>query len=335
MSSNQSRKKRVATLLGALAAVSGTAAAIASPAGAVAGQGAATLALADHSKGRTLSGQGVRVLADAPASRTAESLTLPISAVDPKAASATADGSLRFKRGKRSVGLSELHFDLATGTLAGKLGKTEIPVFWLGGAASVDATSGAVSVSDGKLRLTDVAALALRSKLGLERALIRKGVGTIGLSAKANPTHAAARPIVSGSATWGVRAALRGYILSPPAGSISLSDGATANGPLLSPATVFNFPGASGSFVKGLYGASDELLLKILGNVKFAKPGHCIEALRFANLEVKIAAVGSSITVDSTFDEGPGPCPDPAPVTTENVELGQLEPQRHLADVLG
>lgn len=325
MSSDESSTNRVSRTAIMLVATFAAMAVLVAPASAASGQGTATIALADQAKGRTLSGQGVKILADSPVTKVDQTLTLPISAVNPgAAASATADGSLRFKRGKRSVPLSELSFDLTAGTLDGKLGKTKIQVFRLGVAPSVNSTTGAVAVSGGQLLLTDVAATVLRSKLKLKRALVRKGVGAVGLSAKANPTYAAAQPIVSGSAAWGVRSALRGYILSPPAGSISLSDGATANGPLTSPATIFNFPEASGSYVKGLYGASDKLQLKVRGAVTFAKPGHCIEALQFAELAVKVDGANSAITVDSTFDEGPGPCPDGAPKTTEEVELGKL-----------
>jgi len=325
MSSDQSSTSRIGKALIALVAIAATTAALAVPAVAATGQGTATITLANHSKGRTLSGQGVKVLVDAPATKVDRTLNLPISSLDAgTAAAAKADGALRFKHGKRSLALTDLNFDLAAGTLDGKLGSVAVPVFRLGVAASVNSVAGSVSLTDGKLVLTDVAAIVLRNKLGLERALVRKGVGTVGLSAKANPTQTSAQPIVSGGATWGVRASLRGYILSPPTGSISLADGATANGPLTSPATIFGFPGASGSYVKGLYGASDKLLLKVQGNVTFAKPGHCIEALKFANLEVKIDGDSSAIFVDSTFDEGPSPCPDAAPVTAHHVELGKL-----------
>jgi Htaa protein len=324
---NEAKLGRAGRALVALSVSITAALALAVPAGAANGHGAATIVLADHAKGRTLSGQGVKVVASAPATKADRTVTLPISAVDPAGEpSAAAAGGLSFKRGKRTIALGDLRFDLEAGSLVGTLGRAEIPVFRLGAAASVDSASGAVSLANGKLRLTEVAATLLRDKLGLRRALVRKGVGSIGISAKADPAHAAARPIVSGGVTWGIRAALRGYVLSPPVGSIAIADGATASGPLNSPATVFGFPGASGSFVKGLYGASDKLVLRVLGNVKLAKPGHCIEALRFANLEVKLDGASSAIGVDTTFDEGPAPCPDGAPVTTEHVELGKLDP---------
>ncbi len=324
MSSDEA-SNRVGRAVIALAALVAATVAMAAPASAATGQGTAAIGLAEHSKGRTLSGQGVKILAGSPATRTGNTLNLPISAVDPGAeAAATAGGWLRFKRGKRGVTLTDLRFDLTAGTLRGELGDEEIAVFELGGAAAVNSSNGSVALDGGKLRLTKIAALALRDELRLARALKRSGIGTVGLSAKADPVLAAARPVVSGGATWGVRSALRGYVLSPPAGTISLAGGATANGPLTSPATVFSFPTASGISTKGLYGASDKLLLEVDGSVTFAKPAHCIEALRFANLEVRIDGANSAIVVDTTFDEG-APCPDEAPVTTEDVELGKLD----------
>jgi len=324
MSSDET-SNRVGRAAIALVALVAATVAMAAPASAATGQGTAAIALAEHSKGRTLSSQGVKILAGSPATKTGSTLSLPISAVDPGTeATATADGWLRFKRGKRGAILTDLRFDLAAGTLGGKLDGEQITVFKLGGAAAVNSSSGSIALDGGKPRLTEVAALALRSKLRLARALKRGGIGAVGLTAKADPALAAARPVVSGDATWGVRASLRGYVLSPPAGTISLADGATASGPLTSPATVFGFPAASGISTRGLYGASDILLLEVGGSVTFAKPAHCIAALRFANLEVRIDGANSAIVVDTTFDEG-APCPDADPVTTEDVELGKLD----------
>ncbi len=324
MSSDEASNRigRAAILLAALVAAT---VAMTAPASAATGQGTATIGLAEHSKGRTLSGQGVKILAGSPATKTGKTLNLPISAVDPGAeATAMADGWLRFKRGKRGAILTGLRFDLTAGTLSGKLDGEQIALFTLGGAAAVNSSSGSLALDGGKLQLTEIAALVLRNKLRLARALKRSGIGTVGLSAKADPVLAAGRPVVSGGATWGVRASLRGYVLSPPAGTISLADGATANGPLTSPATVFDFPTASGISTRGLYGAADELLLEVDGSVTFAKPAHCIAALRFANLEVRIDGANSAIVVDTTFDEG-APCPDADPVSAEDVELGKLD----------
>ncbi|HEX6752567.1 MAG TPA: HtaA domain-containing protein [Solirubrobacterales bacterium] len=325
MSSDESNN-RVGRAAVALAVLVASTAAMAASASAAPGQGTAAIGLAEHGKGRTLSGQGVKVLAGSPATRTGNDLSLPISAVDPGAeANATADGWLRFKRGKKGATLTGLRFDLAAETLSGKLDDEEIAVFKLGGTTVVDSSTGNIALNGGKLRLTAIAALALRDKLRLPRALKRSGVGTLSLSAKANPVLAAARPVVSGGATWGVRSALRGYILSPPTGTISVAEGATANGPLTSPATAFGFPAASGISTRGLYGAASKLALRIAGSVTFAKPEHCIEALRFDDIEVRIDGADSAITVDATFDQG-APCPDEAPVTTEDVELGKLDP---------
>lgn len=316
-----SRARQALIALAALA----TTAALAAPAQAASGEGAATIALANAKKGRTLSGQGVRILAVAPAAKTGNSVSLPISALELGAdARASVDGSLRFKRGKRATVVRDLRIDLTAGTLEGKLGGNRIPLFWLGAAPGIDAAAGTVSLS-GKLRLTEAAGLVLKQKLRLKKAVKRTGVGGIAISAKAKPTEAAARPIASGGATWGVRTELREYILlAPPGGSIAIGDGATASGSLSDPTTVFGFPAAGGSFVKGLYGAAEKLQLKLEGNVTLVKTAHCIAALRFANVEVKLDGADSSITADTTLDKT-APCPDEPPVVTPDVELGKLD----------
>jgi Htaa len=333
MDSNATTKSRTGRVLAALVALAGAAALIAVPASAAPGQGTATLVLAKHDEGRTLSGQGVKVIAGPPATKPATTLALPIVDVDPGAkASATANGWLRFKRGKKSVRLGKLRFDLATKTLSGKLGKENIDAFELGATASVDSATGAVSFEDAKLRLTPEAATALREKLGLERALRRDGVGMAWLAAKANPAHAAAQTVSSGVANWGVLASWRTYVLGSfgpgSVGTIATADGATASGALTDPATIFGFPAASGTFEKGLYGASDKLALKAKGNVTFAKPGHCIMEMKFADLELTINGTNSSIALDSSYDidtpAGRSCTPQP-PVATPDVAFASLD----------
>lgn len=304
---------------------------LAAPAQGAAGQGSADIRFAQHDKGRTLSGQGVKVIAGAPASRTGNVLSLPISTVDPGAsASAGSDGWLRFKRGKRAVVLSGLRFDLAAGTLNGKLGETEIAVFRLGAPAQVNAVAGSVALSGGALRLTADAADALKQRLGLERALVRKGVGTIWLAAQANPTRVSV-PVASGEATWGVDASFRKYILGffgpGSVGTITPGDGATAHGTLSEPSGYFSFPAAGGTFEKGLYGAGDKLVLRTQGSVTFAKPGHCIIEIKLADLVVTLDGTGSSIALDSVYDiDTPGGmscAPQPA-VATQDVAFASL-----------
>lgn len=295
-SDHLSRRSRLGGKLIALAAVAATTATIAAPANASPGEGAAAIKLADHDKGRTLSGQGVQVLADLPASKQEQTLSLPIVEVSPVApASAKSNGTLRFKRGKKSVALTNIHFDLANGTLAGTLGTEEIAVLKLGAAPSVNGTSGAVSVVDGKLRLTAEAAKALKEDLGLSRALRHNGIGMVWLNAQAKPTHAAAQAVTSGSVNWGVLASWRKYVSTdspapgpPDTGTIAVSDGATANGELSAPSGYFSFPVTGGTFQKGLYGAVDKLSLQTQGAVKFAKPMHCINEVLFSGIDFKI-----------------------------------------------
>lgn len=311
------------------------------------GHGSAEVRLAQHAKGRTLSGQGVKVVAGTPAQRAGNVLTLPISSVEPgAAAAATSEGRLRFKQGKRSIALSGLRFDLAAGTLSGKLGDQEIAVFQLGAPAQVDAAAGKVALSNGKLRLTAEAATALKQRLGLERPLVRKGVGTLWLWAQATPGKPApanpekpappkpsrvAVPVVSGAADWGVLASWRKYILGnvPPgsAGTITTADGATANGTLSEPSGYFDFPEAGGStFEKGLNGATDRLVLETEGSVTFAKPAHCIIEVKLADLVVTLDDAGSSIELDSVYDiDTPPGCADQPAVPSSDVTFATLD----------
>lgn len=307
MNLNAIKRSRGLTSLAALAATAATAAALAAPAGAASGSGEAAIIPANHDKGRTLSGQGVKLLAGTGATAQNGTLGLPIGELNPGSKpTAASSGSFSFKRGKRSVALTGIHFDLTAGTLVGTLGGTEVPVFWLGAAPTVNGTTGSITLSAGKLRLTADAATALREKLGLERALVRKGVGTIWLAAKANPTHAAAQAVVSGATNWGVLASWRKYVLGNfgpgSVGTITPAGGVTANGTLSEPGAYFGFPAASGSYRRGLYGAADKLSLKTSGSLTFAKPGHCIVEVKLAELELTIDGANSSLVSNSKYD---------------------------------
>lgn len=319
----------------------------ASAAVAATGHGSAELRLAQHGKGRTLSGQGVSVVVGSPAQQAGKVLTLPISSVElGTPAAATSDGWLRFKQGKRSVALNGLRFDLGAGTLSGKLGGKELAVFRLGAPAQVDAAAGSVSLAGGKLRLTAAAAGALKQRLGLERALLRKGVGTLWLSAQATPPSkstpnppsppAPSRvsvPVASGELGWGVLASWRKYVLGnfPPgsAGTITTAGGATEHGTLSEPSGYFGFPMATGStatFEQGLNGTTDRLVLETEGSVTFAKPAHCIIEVELADLVVTLDGASSSIVLDSVYDiDTPPGCTDQPAVPSSDVNFASLD----------
>lgn len=286
---------------------------------AVSGHGSAELRFAQHGKGRTLSGQGVSVIPGSPAQRAGDFVSLPISSLDfGTAPAAGSEASLVFKRGKKSVALGGLRFDLAAGTLNGKLGGTDLAVFRLGAVANVNARAGKVTLSEGSLRLTDAAAEALKQKLGLERALVRKGVGMAWLSAQANPVRVT-KQVVSGGIGWGFKSSWRDYVLAtPPAGSEEVLGGATATGPLTSPATTYGFPARGGSLAGVLDGAVDSLTLTGGGAVKWAKPGHGINEVRFSNLEVEIGSGGSWLIGDIRTEIGP-------PAESEHVRIAELK----------
>lgn len=333
MASNDFKQGRVSRVLVALTALAATAI-LAAPAQAAIGQGSAELVLAQHEKGRTLSGQGVNLLAGAPATKAKNIVSLPISNVDPNAnASATAEGSLNFKRGKRAVSLTGIRLNLSAGTISGNLGGEQIDVFKFAGGATANASSGAVGLVDGKLRLTPDAAEALQEELDLARALRRDGVGMAWLAAQANPTHEAAKAVTSGVADWGVLTSWRTYVLGSfgpgSIGSITVNEGATANGPLTSPATIFGFPAATGTYEKGLYGASDKLSLDTQGNVVFAKPGHCIIEVKFSGVEVELNGANSKIVLDLVYDvdkaEGKACTVNLPPVATNDVAFATLD----------
>lgn len=307
------------------------------------GHGSAEFRFAQHGKGRTLSGQGVKVVAGSPAQQTGSVLTLPISSVESGVAAVTSDGSLRFKRGKRGVVLSALRFDLTAGVLSGKLGAREIAVFRLGAPAQIDAASGRASLNGGKLRLTAKAASVLKQRLGLERALARKGVGVLWLSAQTTPGEPApvtpdkpkptrvAYPVVSGEADWGVLASWRKYILGnfPPgsAGTITTADGATEHGTLSEPSGYFGFPDTGAStFERGFDGATDRLVLQTEGSVTFAKPMHCIMEVELADLVVTLDGASSSIALDSVHDiDSPPGCTDQPAVPSSDVTFASLD----------
>ena len=314
---------------------------LAAPAQGAAGQGTADIRFAQHSKGRTLSGQGVKVIAGAPALKNGNLLSLPISTVETGAtAAAGSDGWLRFKHGKRGVVFSSLRFDLSAGTLNGSLGGENIAVFRLGAPAQVDPATGKVALSGGNLRLTAEAAGALKQQLGLERALVRKGVGILWLAAQANlekqapvkpaPTRVAI-PVVAGELRWGVLASWRKYILGnmPPgsAGTITTAGGASEHGPPAEASSYFGFPmGADASFEKGLHGASDRLVLETEGSVTFAKPMHCIIEVKLADLVVTLDGASSSIALDSVYDiDTPPGCADQPVVPTDDVTFASLD----------
>lgn len=317
--------------LAALAAGAAAFAAVASPATAASpASGEAVIRPADHSKGRTLSGQGVTIVAGPGATAASGMLNLPIGALETGAnASAETSAALAFQKGKTSLALTGIRFDLAKNELVGSLEGQQLAVFKLGGGASADA--GSASLQGGKLQLTAAAATALKQKLGLERALVQRGVGMVWLSARVTPATAtpepvtpapkppAARPIVAGSIGWGFVASWRSYVLlSPPAGSAEISDGATATGALTSPATTFGFPATGGSFLAASGSAAAELSLASKGSVKWAKPGHGINEVRLSNLEVQIAPTGSWLVADVSTDFG-------VPQATEDVKFASLE----------
>lgn len=334
MSSNESRRSRLATGLLALGAGVALTAALAAPAGAAGGQGQAVIAAAGHSKGRTLSGQGVKLLAGPGAGTQGAKLTLPIAELNPAGAqpSARSSAGLTFKRGKQTVDLTGIHFNLGAGTLVGTLGGSEVPVFWLGAAPKIDGAGGSVSLGEGKLRLTAEAATALKQKLDLEHALVRKGVGMLWLAAQAAPAHAPAQAIASGSTDWGVLASWRKYVLGNfgpgSVGTIATGGGATANGTLSEPSGFLGFPATGGSYEKGLYGGSDKLALNTAGSVTFAKPGHCIVSVELAGLELKIDGADSSIALDAGYHvnkvEGKACVEQPA-VPATRVTFAQLD----------
>ena len=333
MSSNDPSRSRLASGLLALAAVAALTAAFAAPAGAVSGQGNGVFVTASHDKGRTLSGQGVQLLASGTgASAEGNKLTLPIAEVSPAGSqpSATSAASLVFKHGKQAVTFTDVRFDLSAGKLVGKLGGSEAPIFWVEGAPQVNATTGAVSLSGGKLRLNGGTAKTLGDELGLERTLNPQGVGMVWLAAKANPTQVK-KAVASGALEWGFLTSWREYIykeLGPKTvGEISTEGGATISGEVAKPGSFFTFPSSGGTYHEGLYGAASTLALNTQGAVKFAKPGHCIIEIKLSNLQANINGANSSIVGDLSYDidkfTGKA-CEDQPPVSAPGTTIATL-----------
>jgi Htaa protein len=331
MSPYEPSRHRLAAGLLALGAIVAQIGATAAPAGAYKGQGDAVIVAAQHAKGRTLSGQGVKLLAGAGAGSQDGKLTLPIGELNPLSQpSAQTSAALTFKRGKRSLALTGVSFALAGGEVVGTLGDKRISVFKIDATPQIDSTGGSVSLKEGKLRLTADAAAALQQKLGLKRALVRKNVGMVWLAAQAFPTHGPAQKATGGSLDWGFLTSWREYIyknLGPGSvGSITTEGGATTVGEPAKPGSYFSFPAGGGSFEQGLFGASDKLSLNAGGSVKFAKPGHCIVEIKFSDIVARLGT-GSSIVADLDYDidkfNGMGCDPVP-PVSAPNTEIATL-----------
>lgn len=288
----------------------------ASPAGAASANGSAELKLAQHGKGRTLSGQGGKIVVGG----------LPIVDLDLAQATAATSGALSFRKGSREVTLTGIHFDFGAGTLNGLLAGRETAVFRFG-SAQLDPAAGSVRLSEAVLRFTPEAAQVVRDQLDLPRALRHNGVGMLWLGAQAPTSHKidpdppkpVVRPVVSGEIDWGFKASWRAYVLTaPPAGSQEVLEGATATGPLTSPATTYGFPGSGGSLSAIPNGAVDALALSSEGAVKWAKPGHGISEVRFSDLEIEIDSSGSWLVGDVKTEIGP-------PAASDDVRIAELE----------
>ncbi|HEU4461222.1 MAG TPA: HtaA domain-containing protein [Solirubrobacterales bacterium] len=290
----------------------------ASPAWAASVNGSAALKLAQHDKGRTLSGQGGQLVAGA----------LPITELDVAKATAATSGALSFRKGGREVTFTGIRFDFSAGALSGLLGGQQTTVFKFG-SAQLDPAAGSVRLSEAVLRFTPEAAKVVRDGLDLPRALRHNGVGMLWLGAQQTTSHKidpdppkptpVVRPLVAGSIDWGFKASWRGYVLTaPPAGSQEVLEGATATGPLSSPATTYGFPGTGGSLTAVPGGAVDSLSLASEGAVKWAKPGHGINEVRFSDLEIEIGAGGSWLIGDVKTEIGP-------PAASDDVRIAELD----------
>ncbi len=293
--------------------------------------GSTVIALANHAKGRTLSGQGVKLVAATPAALSANQLTLPVSSVELGAKPAAGlGGGFAFSANKRTVAVASPRIDVASGALVGQVGGTEMAIFRLGAAVSVNAGGGSVSLREGKLRLTPDAASLLKQKLGLSRALVNKGVGMIWVSAQANPVQVQHK-VSGGSLEWGFLTSWREYIykeLGPGSvGSITTEGGATTNGNPAQAGSFFSFPIGSGSFAEGRYGAGSELSLQTQGSVKFAKPGHCIIEIKLSNISVSLGGATPALVADLGYDidqfNGKG-CTDLPPVSAPGTTIATL-----------
>lgn len=334
MSSNESRRSRLGASLLALAATAALAAVLAAPAGAVTASGNAVIIAASHDKGRTLSGQGIKLLVGNGGSAQANKLTLPIAEVNPTGAtpSATSSASLTFKKGRDSVLVTAPRFDLSAGTIVGSLLGTEAAIFRVEGAPTinVNAGSGAISFSAGKLRVIGSTAKILKDELELERALNPKGVGTVWLAAQAKPVQVK-KAVTSGALNWDFLGSWREYIykeLGPGSvGSITTEGGATTVGEPGKAGAYFVFPASGGTLEEGLFGAPTLLSAKTSGSVKFAKPGHCIIEIRFSNLEARINGTSSALVGDLNYNLGKPAgksCEGQPPVALTGIEIASL-----------
>jgi hypothetical protein len=319
MSRKRASLSRSGTALAVLGLVAICAAVLAAPAGAAESIGNAEIITADHDRGRTLSGQGGKLLSASGSSVENGKLTVPAVQYDPSTGIVSETGNLRFRKGKRGVALTGIEIDLAARTLKGKLAGTPMTVFRLSGEPVLDTAAGTATLTESVLRLTPDAAKIVGKKLGLKRALRHNGVGMVWINVRALPTHET-RAISAGSVDWGFRASWRSYVLDvPPAGSVEVLDGATATGPLTSSATAYGFPATGGSFAKGLYGAGDRLALSTIGAVKWAKPGHGINEVRLSDIEIELNGSESWLVADVRTEIGP-------PAESKDVRVAALDP---------
>jgi Htaa len=321
-------------VLAALVALAGTAALIAAPASAAGGQGSATIEIA---KGKGLSVQGIKLTAIVPATKSEQTVTLPVWDVEVgNDAGAKVRGGLRLAANGRTVRLTGLRLALSGAVLTGKLGGKQLNLFRIDGTPAVDNAAGTASLGDSELTLTGAAAKALREKLRLEKALAKQGAGRTTLNAKADPVLAATQAVVSGQADWGVLASWRAYVLGqqgppPPSvvGTVTAEGGATTNGTMSAAAGFFGFPASGGTYEKGLYGAPDRLTLTTAGTAIFSKPMHCITDVRVGNLTVKIDGANSAIVLNASRDietvQPPSTCVNNSAVSTTDVEFAKLD----------
>jgi hypothetical protein len=332
MSSNVSRRSRLTSSLLALAATCALGAVLAAPAGAFSATGNAVFVTASHDQGRTLSGQGVKLLVGNGGSAQANKLTLPVAEVNPIGSqpSAASAASLTFRKGSDSVVFSDVRFNLSAGTIAGKLAGTETSIFRVEGSPQVNSGSGAVALSGGKLRLIGTTAKNLKADLDLERALNPKGVGQVWLAAQAKPVQQK-KAVGSGTLDWDFLTSWREYIykeLGPGSvGSITTEGGATTVGEPGKAGSYFVFPTSSGTLEEGLFGAPTVLTAKSSGAVKFAKPGHCIVEITFSNLEARINGANSGLFGNLNYNVGKPAgktCEPQAPVALTGIEIAAL-----------
>src|SRR5262245_16062715 len=106
-------RSRLGAAAASLAAAAAAVAVLASPAAAAGGSGSAFIVPAVHEKGRTLSGQGVKILAGSGASTDGGKLGLPIDGIETgPGAWASSGASLRFSHGSDAVALSGIRFEV-------------------------------------------------------------------------------------------------------------------------------------------------------------------------------------------------------------------------------